>query len=292
MDSHPGNGKPDSQSTSTTQNFELAPMKSENDEDSQSNPVYINAGSHPAGAASSESRGVGARFIAGFAAAGLLAAGAVGVWTLQTTNNSAQARQESVAEQSQVSELTGVSSSNERQPADPREATSAARTPSTSGNSSGSHSSGRNGSASAMDNDPYLPPNSWNGQARSSQPRPSSSVPSGGENTSTNTQPSAQAPSAPSQPNSWTDDLGLPNDPGGIFDNITPGTSETTTKPQPTETLTELPTSTAETTEPSEPSTAGTTGTSETSTTGAPSTGTPTSTKSNSSAPTTDTTGR
>lgn len=292
MDNHPGNDKSDSQSASTTQNFELTPMKSENDEDYQSSPVYANAGSHPAGAASSESRGVGARFIAGFAAVGLLAAGAVGVWTLQTTNNSAQARQESVAEQSQVSELTGESSSNERQPADPRDATSEARTPSTSGNSSGSHSSGRNGSVSAMENDPYLPPNSWSGRVPSTQSQPSSFAPSVEQSPSTVSEPSTQAPSAPSQPNSWTDDLGLPDDPGGIFDEITPGTSEATTEPQPTETLTELPTSAAETTEPSEPATPGATSASESNTAGAQSTGTSTSTRSNSSAPTTDTTGR
>lgn len=289
MDSHPGNDKSDSQSASTTQNFELAPMKSENDEDSQSSPVYVNAGSHPAGAASSESRGVGARFIAGFAAVGLLAAGAVGVWTLQTTNNSAQARQESVAEQSQVSELTGDSSSNERQPADPRDATSEARTPSTSGNSSNSRSSERNGSVSAMENDPYLPPNSWNGQAQSSQPDPSYSAPSGGQNTSANTQPSVQAPSTPTQSNSWSEDLDLPSDPGGIFDAITPGTSEATTEPQPSETLTELPTSTPETTEPTA---GGASSTSAASTSGTQSTGASTTSRPDSSAPTTDTTGR
>lgn len=292
MDSHPGNDKSDSQSASTTQNFELAPMKSENDEDSQSSPVYVNARSHPAGAASSESRGVGARFIAGFAAVGLLAAGAVGVWTLQTTDNSTQDRQESVAEQSQVSELTGESSSNEPQSANPRDATESPRMPSAAGSSSASHSSERGGSLSSLQDDPYLPPNSWSGHFFSTQSQPSSIAPSVEQSPSSVSEPSTPTPSAPSQPNSWTDDLGLPDDPGGIFDEITPGTSKATTEPQPTETLTELPTSAAETTEPSEPSTPGATSTSESNTAGAQSTGTSTSTHNNSSAPTTDTTGR
>lgn len=199
-----------------------------------------------------ESRGVGARFIAGFAATGLLLAGVVGVWTLQSTNGENEARHNTVSDQSTIgpmsSEHASPSSSSrhsQREQSSPRQReTPRSSTPRNFGrpqNDEGLEAGGN--FVAPLGEDPYLPPNAWEGQQSSDtatqQPETSQTNPA----PATQPQPQTSESSKPGH-------LNWPYKPEDIWDILNPEPSNPGPA-TPTETTTELPSPT----KPSQPET-------------------------------------
>lgn len=206
---------------------------------------YSTDGSHPSSASelSSDSRGDGARFIVGFATAGLLLAGVVGVWTLQSTNESAQSHQDSAPDQTQISELSDSSSTQSQRPTTTTRPSSSSHAGHNHSNPNGSNSGSSNNSQNndylmSMGEDPYLPPNSWDGQQSESVVPPRS-----GSNGYPSYSTPTQAPSAPATSPSQSaggNESTTPDDSSDTAettDPITPSPSQV----MPSETTTDLP---------------------------------------------------
>lgn len=201
-----------------------------------------------------ESRGEGFRFIASFAAVGLLLAGVVGVWTLQSSNDDAEARQRAIAEQSALSgsESTSASESG-NSTATSDEATTSAPSDNPQSPRSERPAQTSTKSVTPLGNDPYLPPNSWDGDNRNdgsdffvvpsetvyAEPTPEATqllpLP---DSSNGNGAPSASQSARPSFPGTSLPPFELPTFSGGTV--------------TPTETMTELPTEPGG--EPDEPS--------------------------------------
>ncbi|MBF4553028.1 hypothetical protein [Corynebacterium suicordis] len=189
--------------------------------------------------AGSEARGVGARFIVGFAAAGLLLAGVVGVWTLQSTSETAQAKQDSAARE------TAIESVSDSPDAETTSAESTSSRPEAAGTASASPA--QPGTAAStlgstqLTADPFLPPNAWSG--RSSTPAAEPQVPTSvapGQ-PSVNPVPTTVAPQQPGNlpplPSFPIPTDILPTD----VETLLPSPSQSSGVPTPTVTTTELP---------------------------------------------------
>lgn len=190
-----------------------------------------------------ESRGVGSRAIAGFAAAGLLLAGAVGAWTLQSSNDTVAARQRAVSEQTSMSAEDSASSpssssdasrpSNSNRPGSPEASSRGTSRPQSQGQSN----------IAPLGNDPYLPPNAWDGAQEGYTAHPTETV-----YAEPTPQPGTAAPESSSNPsgNLTLDDLGhyVPNGRDHLWDFLAPQdrpTSSPTEVATPSETVTVLP---------------------------------------------------
>ncbi|MGV0397259.1 hypothetical protein ACUY3M_02845 [Corynebacterium suicordis] len=189
--------------------------------------------------AGSEARGVGARFIVGFAAAGLLLAGVVGVWTLQSTSETAQAKQDSAARE------TAIESVSDSPDAETTSAESTSSRPEAAGTASASPA--QPGTAAStlgstqLTADPFLPPNAWSGRSSTpaAEPQVPTSVAPGQPSvnpvpTTVTPQQPGNLPPLPSFP--IPTDI-LPTD----VETLLPSPSQSSGVPTPTVTTTELP---------------------------------------------------
>lgn len=206
-----------------------------------------------------ESRGIGSRFIAGFAAAGLLLAAAVGVWTLQASNDTVEARQRTLSEQTSISESsTGQSSPSPRSTTSPTKPEQP-RTPENSG-LGGSQREGAQqlSNVSPLGDDPYLPPNAWGGEHKDYTEAPAE--------TAFAEPPQQSAPETPQGLSTSEDNLNLGDLPqmelgdDNLPDFLAPSKGQDdnedgpvdTESPSPTVTVTDLPTDTSESSNASE----------------------------------------
>ncbi|QNH96465.1 hypothetical protein [Corynebacterium anserum] len=139
------------------------PQSSQKQSAQREEPTTASASVSPA----QSPRGEGFRFVAVFAAAGLLLAGLVGVWTLKASNGDPDARQRAISEQSLLdkSEDSSASETNKRTDTSGKAKTNTSAHKAHTAQPGYASGEGTQ-NVTPLGNDPYLPPNSWNGGSR------------------------------------------------------------------------------------------------------------------------------
>ncbi len=140
------------------------------------------------------------RVISGIAVVGLALAGVIGVWTWQAGSDATAPKPQS-AEESTIAISTGAASQeHDVVPDNPSSAepTAQPKAPAYSTSHQASPGSGHYTNVAPLGQDPYLPPNAWNGR-QTSNPQPSETIIAEGLNSQNNPQTSAQ-PQAPAKP--------------------------------------------------------------------------------------------
>lgn len=144
------------------------------------------------------------RVISGIAVVGLALAGVIGVWTWQAGSDATAPKPQS-AEESTIAISTGAASQeHDVVPDNPSSAepTAQPKAPAYSTSHQASPGSGYYTNVAPLGQDPYLPPNAWNGR-QTSNPQPSETIIAEGLNSQNNPQSSAQ-PQAQAQPQPHT----------------------------------------------------------------------------------------
>lgn len=144
------------------------------------------------------------RVISGIAVVGLALAGVIGVWTWQAGSDATAPKPQS-AEESTIAISTGAASQeHDVVPDNPSSAepTAQPKAPAYSTSHQASPGSGHYTNVAPLGQDPYLPPNAWNGR-QTSNPQPSETIIAEGLNSQNNPQSSAQ-PQAQAQPQPHT----------------------------------------------------------------------------------------
>lgn len=144
------------------------------------------------------------RVISGIAVVGLALAGVIGVWTWQAGSDATAPKPQS-AEESTIAISTGAASQeHDVVPDNPSSAepTAQPKAPAYSTSHQASPGSGYYTNVAPLGQDPYLPPNAWNGR-QTSNPQPSETIIAEGLNSQNTPQTSAQ-PQSQAQPQPHT----------------------------------------------------------------------------------------
>lgn len=144
------------------------------------------------------------RVISGIAVVGLALAGVIGVWTWQAGSDATAPKPQS-AEESTIAISTGAASQeHDVVPDNPSSAepTAQPKAPAYSTSHQASPGSGHYTNVAPLGQDPYLPPNAWNGR-QTSNPQPSETIIAEGLNSQNTPQTSAQ-PQSQAQPQPHT----------------------------------------------------------------------------------------